>query len=183
MLDDVLSASDPITALTDRTRKATYDKVFGPTYIKNVESLAEASRRLADNPANVKFNVEEVPKTGFERFTGTSPESALSQVRNPVASTAYAVSSLLSKFWAKQTAEATDAQLKALLLNPQEVKKLSQAFAPRADGSLDLSKVNSALKSAQKFGVNLLEMVINDAAMGAVRATPAIQANMPEEMQ
>jgi hypothetical protein len=183
MLDDVLSASDPIAALTDRTRKATYDKVFGPTYIKNVESLAEASRRLADNPANVKFNVEEVPKTGFERVTGTSPESALSQVRNPVASTAYAVSSLLSKFWAKQTAEATDAQLKALLLNPQEVKKLSQAFTPRADGSLDLTKVNSALKSAQKFGVNLLEMAINDAATGAIRATPAIQANMPEEMQ
>lgn len=183
MLDDILSATDPIAALTDRTRKATYDKVFGPTYIKNVESLAEASRRLSNNPANVKFNVEEVPKTGFERVTGTSPESALSQVRNPVASTAYAVSSLLSKFWAKQTAEATDAQLKALLLNPQEVKKLSQAFAPRADGSLDLTKVNSALKSAQKFGVNLLEMAINDAAMGAVRATPAIQANMPEEMQ
>ena len=183
MLDDVLSATDPIAALTDRTRKATYDKVFGPTYIKNVESLAEASRRLADNPANIKFNIQEVPKTGLERATGTTPESLASQLRDRFTSAPYVVSSLLSKFWAKQTAEATDAQLKALLLNPQEVKKLSQAFAPRADGSLDLTKVNSALKSAQKFGVNLLEMAINDAAMGAVRATPAIQANMPEEMQ
>jgi len=183
MLDDVLSASDPIAALTDRTRKATYDKVFGPTYIKNVESLAEASRRLADNPANVKFNVQEVPKTEIERITGTTPESIASQVRDRFTSAPYVVTSLLSKFWAKQTAEATDAQLKALLLNPQEVKKLSQAFTPKADGSLDLTKVNSALKSAQKFGVNLLEMAINDAAMGAVRATPAIQANMPEEMQ
>lgn len=183
MLDDVLSAADPITALTDRTRKATYDKVFGPTYIKNVESLAEASRRLADNPANVKFNVQEVPKTEIERITGTTPESIASQVRDRFTSAPYVVTSLLSKFWAKQTAEATDAQLKALLLNPQEVKKLSQAFTPKADGSLDLTKVNSALKSAQKFGVNLLEMAINDAAMGAVRATPAIQANMPEEMQ
>lgn len=183
MLDDVLSATDPIAALTDRTRKATYDKVFGPTYIKNVESLAEASRRLADNPANVKFNVQEVPKTEIERITGTTPESIASQVRDRFTSAPYVVTSLLSKFWAKQTAEATDAQLKALLLNPQEVKKLSQAFTPKADGSLDLTKVNSALKSAQKFGVNLLEMAINDAAMGAVRATPAIQANMPEEMQ
>lgn len=183
MLDDVLSASDPIAALTDRTRKATYDKVFGPTYIKNVESLAEASRRLADNPANVKFNVQEVPKTEIERITGTTPESIASQVRDRFTSAPYVVTSLLSKFWAKQTAEATDAQLKSLLLNPQEVKKLSQAFTPKADGSLDLTKVNSALKSAQKFGVNLLEMAINDAAMGAVRATPAIQANMPEEMQ
>ncbi len=183
MLDDVLSASDPVAALTDRTRKATYDKVFGPTYIKNVESLAEASRRLADNPANIKFNIQEVPKTGLERVTGTTPESLASQLRDRFTSAPYVVSSLLSKFWAKQTAEATDAQLKALLLNPQEVKKLSQAFAPRADGSLDLTKVNSALKSAQKFGVNLLEMAINDAAMGAVRATPAIQANMPEEVQ
>jgi hypothetical protein len=183
MLDDVLSATDPIAALTDRTRKATYDKVFGPTYIKNVESLAEASRRLADNPANVKFNVQEVPKTEIERITGTTPESIASQVRDRFTSAPYVVTSLLSKFWAKQTAEATDAQLKTLLLNPQEVKKLSQAFTPKADGSLDLTKVNSALKSAQKFGVNLLEMAINDAAMGAVRATPAIQANMPEEMQ
>lgn len=183
MLDDVLSATDPIAALTDRTRKATYDKVFGPTYIKNVESLAEASKRLADNPANVKFNVQEVPKTEIERITGTTPESIASQVRDRFTSAPYVVTSLLSKFWAKQTAEATDAQLKALLLNPQEVKKLSQAFTPKADGSLDLTKVNSALKSAQKFGVNLLEMAINDAAMGAVRATPAIQANMPEEMQ
>ena len=104
-------------------------------------------------------------------------------MRDRFTSAPYVVTSLLSKFWAKQTAEATDAQLKALLLNPQEVKKLSQAFTPKADGSLDLTKVNSALKSAQKFGVNLLEMAINDAAMGAVRATPAIQANMPEEMQ
>jgi len=183
MLDDILSAADPVAALADRTRKATYDKVFGPTYIKNVESLAEASRRLANNPADVKFNVQEVPTTPIEQLIGVPPEEILSKFRNPIASSTWAISSILSKFWAKQTAAATDERLKALLLDPQATNLLAKALTPKDNGTLDLQAANKFLKAAQKFGINWADMLVNDAAMGAVRATPAIQANMPEEMQ
>ena len=183
MLDDILSAADPVAALTDRTRKATYDKVFGPTYIKNVESLADASRRLANNPADVKFNVQEVPTTPIEQLIGVPPEEILSKFRNPIASSTWAISSILSKFWAKQTAAATDERLKALLLDPQATNLLAKALTPKDNGTLDLQAANKFLKAAQKFGINWADMLVNDAAIGAVRATPAIQANMPEEMQ
>lgn len=183
MLDDILSAADPVAALADRTRKATYDKVFGPTYIKNVESLADASRRLANNPADVKFNVQEVPTTPIEQLIGVPPEEILSKFRNPIASSTWAISSILSKFWAKQTAAATDERLKALLLDPQATNLLAKALTPKDNGTLDLQAANKFLKAAQKFGINWADMLVNDASMGAVRATPAIQANMPEEMQ
>ena len=81
MLDDILSAQNPVEALADRTRKATYDKVFGPTYAKNVENLAEAARRLSVNPADVKFNVKEVPTTPVEKALGVTPEEFIAAAR------------------------------------------------------------------------------------------------------
>lgn len=183
MLDDILSAQNPVEALTDRTRKATYDKVFGPTYAKNVENLAEAARRLSVNPADVKFNVKEVPTTPIEQLVGVPPEEIISKLRNPIASTTWAVSSILSKFWAKQTAAATDEKLKALLLDPKATKILSEALTPKADGTLDLTAAKKLVDLGKKAGIDWTTMVIDDAARGAARAIPAIQAGMPEEMQ
>jgi len=183
MLDDILSAQNPIEALTDRTRKATYDKVFGPTYAKNVENLAEAARRLSVNPADVKFNVKEVPTTPIEKALGVPPEEVISKLRNPIASTTWAVSSILSKFWAKQTAAATDEKLKTLLLDPKATRILSEALTPKTDGTLDLTAAKRLVDLGRKAGIDWTTMVIDDAARGAIRAIPAIQAGMPEEMQ
>lgn len=183
MLDDILSAQNPIEALTDRTRKATYDKVFGPTYAKNVENLAEAARRLSENPADVKFNVKEVPTTPIEKALGVPPEEVISKLRNPIASTTWAVSSILSKFWAKQTAAATDEKLKTLLLDPKATRILSEALTPKTDGTLDLTAAKRLVDLGRKAGIDWTTMVIDDAARGAIRAIPAIQAGMPEEMQ
>jgi hypothetical protein len=183
MLDDILSAQNPVEALADRTRKATYDKVFGPTYAKNVENLAEAARRLSVNPADVKFNVKEVPTTPIEQLVGVPPEEIISKLRNPIASTTWAVSSILSKFWAKQTAAATDEKLKTLLLDPKSTRILSEALTPKADGTLDLTAAKRLVDLGKKAGIDWTTMVIDDAARGAARAIPAIQAGMPEEMQ
>jgi hypothetical protein len=183
MLDDILSAQNPVEALTDRTRKATYDKVFGPTYAKNVENLAEAARRLSVNPADVKFNVKEVPTTPVEKALGVPPEEIISKLRNPIASTTWAVSSILSKFWAKQTAAATDEKLKSLLLDPKATRILSEALTPKADGTLDLTAAKKLVDLGKKAGIDWTTMVIDDAARGAARAIPAVQAGMPEEMQ
>jgi hypothetical protein len=183
MLDDILSAQNPVEALTDRTRKATYDKVFGPTYAKNIENLAEAARRLSVNPADVKFNVKEVPTTPIEQLVGVPPEEIISKLRNPIASTTWAVSAILSKFWAKQTAAATDEKLKTLLLDPKSTRILSEALTPKADGTLDLTAAKRLVDLGKKAGIDWTTMVIDDAARGAARAIPAIQAGMPEEMQ
>jgi hypothetical protein len=183
MLDDILSAQNPVEALTDRTRKATYDKVFGPTYAKNVENLAEAARRLSVNPADVKFNVEKVPKTPVEESLGFTPESAFSKARDRFTSAPYVAAALLSKFWAKQTAAATDEKLKALLLDPQATRILAKSFKPRADGSIDTTAAKDLLNLAAKAGFDWATLARDDTIAGAARAIPAVQAGMPEEMQ
>jgi len=89
----------------------------------------------------------------------------------------WAISSILSKFWAKQTAAATDERLKALLLDPQATNLLAKALTPKDNGTLDLQAANKFLKAAQKFGINWADMLVNDAAMGAVRAGNKQTAN------
>jgi hypothetical protein len=89
----------------------------------------------------------------------------------------------LSKFWAKQTAAATDEKLKALLLDPKATRILSEALTPKADGTLDLTAAKKLVDLGKKAGIDWTTMVIDDAARGAVRAIPAVQAGMPEEMQ
>jgi hypothetical protein len=93
------------------------------------------------------------------------------------------VSAILSKFWAKQTAAATDEKLKALLLDPKSTRILSEALTPKADGTLDLTAAKKLVDLGKKAGIDWTTMVIDDAARGAARSIPAIQAGMPEEMQ
>jgi hypothetical protein len=60
---------------------------------------------------------------------------------------------------------------------------LSEALTPKADGTLDLTAAKKLVDLGKKAGIDWTTMVIDDAARGAARAIPAVQAGMPEEMQ
>ena len=168
MLDDILRSTDSVAALTDRNKAAVFNRVFGPTYAQKVQEFATVADRLTRDVTNVPFRGETVPKTGFEMMTGLPPEQVLSRIYNPVSGITYAVTSLVSKFWAKKASEATEAKLKELFLNPSDAAKVFQAVQPRVD-KLDPKKIQEAIDIGRKYGIQWVQDAAEDFLSGALR--------------
>lgn len=168
MLDDILRSTDSVALLNDRNKAAVFNRVFGPTYAQKVKEFAAVSDRLTRDVTNVPFRGETVPKTGFEMMTGLPPEQVLSRIYNPVSGITYAVTSLMSKFWAKKASEATEARMKQLLLNPSDAVKVFQAVQPRTD-KLDPKKVQDAIDIGRKYGIQWVKDAADDVMTGAAR--------------
>jgi hypothetical protein len=168
MLDDILRSTDSVATLTDRNKAAVFNRVFGPTYAQKVQEFATVADRLTRDVTNVPFRGETVPKTGFEMMTGLPPEQVLSRIYNPVSGITYAVTSLVSKFWAKKASEATEAKLKELFLNPSDAAKVFQAVQPRVD-KLDPKKVQEAIDIGRKYGIQWVKDAADDVMTGAAR--------------
>jgi len=168
MLDDLISAKDPIAALTDRNNAAVFNRVFGPTYAQKVQDFVTVSDRLTRDITNVPFRGETVPRTPIEQLTGVPPEQILSRIYNPVSGATYAITSLFSKFWAKKASDATEERLKALLLNPTDAIKVFQAVQPRAAG-FDQKKIQDAIDVGRKYGIQWVKDAADDAVTGAAR--------------
>jgi hypothetical protein len=168
MLDDILRSTDSVATLTDRNKAAVFNRVFGPTYAQKVQEFATVADRLTRDVTNVPFRGETVPKTGFEMMTGLPPEQVLSRIYNPVSGVTYAVTSLVSKFWAKKASEATEAKLKELFLNPSDAAKVFQAVQPRVD-KLDPKKVQEAIDIGRKYGIQWVKDAADDVMTGAAR--------------
>lgn len=168
MLDDIIKANNPVGMLSDRTRAAVFNRVFGPTYAQKVADFAEVSARLNRDVSDVSFRGETVPKTPIEEATGIAPEMILSRINNPVSGPFYAVTSLLSKFWAGQVGRSTDAKLKNLLLNPADAQKVF-ASLPNKQGGFDAGKLNTAVAIGKKYGLNWVEDAIADVVAGSAK--------------
>jgi hypothetical protein len=168
MLDDILRSTDSVALLNDRNKAAVFNRVFGPTYAQKVQEFATVADRLTRDITNVPFRGETVPRTGIEMATGIPPEQILSRIYNPVSGLTYAVTSLVSKFWAKKASEATEARLKELLLNPSDAVKVFQAVQPRVEG-LDAKKVQDAIDIGRKYGIQWVKDAADDAISGAAR--------------
>jgi hypothetical protein len=168
MLDDILQSTDSLALLNDRNKAAVFNRVFGPTYAQKVQDFALVADRLTRDVTNVPFRGETVPRTGIEMATGIPPEQILSRIYNPVSGVTYAVTSLISKFWAKKASEATEARLKELLLNPSDAVKVFQAVQPRVEG-LDAKKLQEALDIGKKYGIQWVKDAADDALSGAAR--------------
>lgn len=180
MLDDIVQSNDPVAFLNDRSRAAVLSNVFGPTYAKKIQSFALASERLKVDPTNVSFKPETVPKTSIEEITGTSPQSIVSRITQPVAGATYAITSLISRYLAKQTNEETERRLKEILLNPEDAVKIFSAVSAKAD---EKQALKTALGIGKKYGIDFAEMLRQDLQSGAVRGAvlPSQQPMMAEE--
>ena len=168
MLDDIVKSGDPIGLLNDRTKASVFNRVFGPTYAKKIQDFALVSDRLNKDLTNVPFKVETVPKTPFESAVGIPPEQVISRFTNPVSGTFYAISSLMSKFWANKASALTEEKLKALLLNPSDAVKVFSALQQK-NGTFDQSKLEEAIRIGKKFGIDWGRDAVQDIATGAAR--------------
>jgi len=168
MLDDIVRAGDPIGVLNDRTKAAVFNRVFGPTYAQKIQDFALVSDRLNKDLTNVPFKVETVPKTPFESVVGIPPEQVISRFTNPVSGNFYAISSLMSKFWANKASALTEEKLKALLLNPTDAVKVFSALQQK-NGTFDQSKIQEAIRVGKKFGIDWGRDAIQDITTGAAR--------------
>jgi hypothetical protein len=177
MLDDIIRAGDPIDMLNDRTKAAVFNRVFGPTYAQKVQDFALVSERLNKDLTNVPFKGQTVPRTPIEQLTGIPLEQIISRINNPVSGPIYAITSLMSKFWAKKASDATEEKLKALLLNPTDAVKVFKAIEPRASG-FDQQKIQDAIAVGKKYGIQWVADAVQDFSTGAARG--AIQP-MTEE--
>ena len=168
MLDDIVRAGDPVATLNDRTKAAVFNRVFGPTYAQKVQDFALVSERLNKDLTNVPFKGETVPKTPIEQLTGIPPEQIISRIYNPVSGPVYAITSLMSKFWARKASDMTEEKLKALLLNPADATKVFQAVQTKA-GNFDQQKIQDAIAIGKKYGIQWVADAMQDFATGAAR--------------
>jgi hypothetical protein len=181
MLDDIVRSSDPVATLTDRNKAAVFNRVFGPTYAQKVADFATVSNRLQRDISDVSFRGETVPKTPIEELTGIPPEQIISRIYNPVSGATYAITSLLSKFWAKKASEITEARLKELLLNPSDAIKVFAAVKPRVD-QIDRAKIDEAVRTGKKYGIDWVKDAASDAVSGAARGViRAEQQPIPQQ--
>ncbi len=177
MLDDIVRAGDPAAMLNDRTKAAVFNRVFGPTYAQKVQDFALVSERLNKDLTNVPFKGETVPRTPIEQLTGIPPEQIISRIYNPVSGPVYAITSLMSKFWARKASDMTEEKLKALLLNPSDAAKVFQAVQQKASG-FDQQKIQDAIAVGKKYGIQWVADAVNDFSTGAARG--AVQPLMEE---
>ena len=168
MLDDIVRAGSPTEMLNDRTKAAVFNRVFGPTYAQKVQDFALVSERLNKDLTNVPFKGETVPRTPIEQLTGIPPEQIISRIYNPVSGPVYAITSLMSKFWARKASDTTEEKLKALLLNPSDAVKVFQAVQTRAN-NFDQQKIQDAIAVGKKYGIQWVADAVQDFSTGAAR--------------
>ena len=168
MLDDIVRAGDPVGMLNDRTKSSVFNRVFGPTYAQKIQDFALVSERLNKDLTNVPFKGETVPKTPIEQLTGIPPEQIISRIYNPVSGPVYAITSLMSKFWARKASDMTEEKLKALLLNPTDAIKVFQSVQSKA-GAFDQQKIQDAIAIGKKYGIQWVADAAQDFATGAAR--------------
>jgi len=177
MLDDLVNAGNPKALFADRTKAAVFNRVFGPTYAQKVSDFVEVSSRLNRDVSDVSFRGETLPKTPIEEAIGISPESILSRFRNPVAGKFYAITSLISQWWAGSIARSTEEKLKNLLLNPADAQKVF-ASLPDKQGAFDPKKINQAVEIGKKYGLDWIAEATGNIASGATRG--AYRGSMSE---
>jgi hypothetical protein len=189
MLDDLLTASNPKAMLSDRTKAAVFNRVFGPTYAQKVGDFVEVAQRLNRDPSDVSFRGETIPKTPIEEALGIPPEMILSRFNNPVSGKFYAMTSLISKWWAGSVARSTEEKLKNILLNPADAQKIF-ASLPKKDGAFDPNKINEAVRIGKKYGLDWVaeatSNLMTGAARGAYRAgvsEPPVPVAEPVDME
>lgn len=189
MLDDLLKASDPKALFADRTKAAVFNRVFGPTYAQKVADFVEVSARLNRDPSLVAFRGETIPKTPIEEAIGIAPETIISRFRNPVSSNFYAITSLISQWWAGSVAKSTEEKLKNLLLNPVDAQRVFAAI-PDKQGAFDTKKINAAVEVGKKYGLNWVSEatanIMSGATKGAYRGAmsePPVPVVEPDYME
>ena len=175
LLDDILSSKNPLEVLSDRSKSATFNRVFGPTYSEKVKQLSVIADRITKNPSDVLVDLPKISQDIFTGTVGTSLPSTISLlVTNPVVSTPVAVSMLLNRFFNKRAGAIADQEMKDILSDPQKAVELFKAFQPKITENMAKESTRRLTALAKKTGVNFVDMLKSDLQSGALRSTTVI---------
>ena len=122
--------------------KDSLDALFGPTYIKNVEALAEATQALYSNPLKLNIPLSNIRKTKFEETLGMSPESAVALARRQITSPFQKVTIGLSKFFQNNANNAERGAIKDFLLDTNKIKETADLYK-KINMTEDTEKIKS----------------------------------------
>lgn len=130
--------------------KDALNKLFGPTYIKNVEALAEATQALYSNPVKLNVPISTIRKTKFEETLGMSPESAVALARRQITSPFQKFTIGLSKFFQNKASQAESEAIQDFLLDPKKIKDAAELYQKIAVTE-NMNDVKSLATKAAKF--------------------------------
>ena len=108
--------------------KDALDTLFGPTYIKNVEALAEATQALYSNPLKLNIPLSSIRKTKVEELTGMPPEQIVSLARRQITSPFQKVTIGLSKFFQNKANQTERAAISDFLLDTDKLKETAALY-------------------------------------------------------
>jgi len=125
MLDDVLSNPNPTKYLQSPEKAVIFGKVFGPSYVNNVNKLAEVADLLMKDPAKVAVNLNKADKDILETMIpGMSVPDLSALIRRQLVSPLQKVVIGASKVQSATSELMRDSKLKQAFLNPSELRIL-----------------------------------------------------------
>lgn len=139
-----------------------FNTVFGETYAKNVEALAQASDILkAVDPAKLSFAFSFKETDPLQRATGTSGPQLGSLLRDRIASLAHRGSILFSRWFTQRTAAKRDDEMMRLLLDTKAMGEIASRVADFNAGKINAAEVakplSKYLAAAQIRGVTFAQ--------------------------
>lgn len=146
MLERMTSTNNALGFLTDN--KQAMENLFGKTYYRNVEALAEASQRLAQNPVKLNVPLRTIERTQIEQATGMRPEEIVSLYRRPIVSPFQKVTIAMSKFFQNRASQAENEAIQEFLADPKLIQTAADIYKD-IDVSVNPQKIQGLINKLQ----------------------------------
>lgn len=161
----------------NENRKA-METLFGPQYVNQVESLAEATQRIYANPVKLNIPISTIRRTKFEEATGMPPEGAVALARRQITSPFQKITIGLSKFFQNKANQSERAAIQDFLQDTDKLQKVADAYR-----KIELSdNVNDIKQLAKTVGKTVMGDVSRKASYGLYMGTATDFGN-PEQQQ
>lgn len=161
------------------TNKDAMTQLFGKTYIKNVEALAEATQLLYQNPVKLSVPLTTVGRTKFEEAVGMPPEQVLSLYRRQITSPIQKVTIGLSKFFQNKTSQAESQAFQALFSDTHKIQELSKLYGKMTEVSDPKELAALAKQIVRTTSAEAGSRVSSGAFMGILNAAEAEDSKQP----
>lgn len=175
ILDIGLARQNKMQFFEDNAK--TFDALFGPEYSKNVKALLEAAERLDKNPLKTKINLGISQQTRFQQMTGTKPEQAATEWRNPILGPYRVAANVLSRFVQNRTTKAENEEIQEFLKNPSAMKDAAELLVELEKGTT--KGIERAKELLVKLGKNTASAGIFGGLAAAVPGEMGVTAREP----
>lgn len=177
LTDMAFNSENPIEYIAKN--KDAYDRAFGKTYTGSLVEMAEVATKLQDK-FFVNTPLKTIQRTGLEEATGTSPASAISVLRDRIASPVHKAAIFLSKFYVNQVDQGTKESLARFLTDPQAVLKVNQALK-RAEAFDTKGISDKTVKAIEDTFTGILPIMVRRGIVASeIASEPSQQPKKPQ---